>query len=232
MNPEEINRIKRAYFVVMDRAARAVAGSGGGVVHVIAVSKSRTAEEIKVLYDLGHRDFGENYSQELIEKSNAIQEMDCPEIRWHFIGHLQTNKVKLILPIIDTIHSVDSLKLAREIQSQAEKLKLKAKVPIFIEVNLSGEKSKSGVQPEQVRALLETIHDLDHIDLRGLMCIPDPKRKSIREPFTQLRKLSLEMKPLIVGELSMGMSDDYEFALMDGATHIRVGTAIFGPRPT
>jgi len=198
---------------------------------VIAVSKTRTADEIEALYREGHRDFGENYVQELLEKSHELAQRGCSEIRWHFIGHLQTNKVKALLPVVSSIHSVDSVKLAREISRRAT-----ASVPCFLEINIDREPTKSGFTPEQARSAAEEISPLPHIDLRGLMCVPAPMANSpapestIRASFAALRELEKSCQPFTHGELSMGMSDDYEAAIAEGATVVRIGTRIFGPR--
>jgi pyridoxal phosphate enzyme (YggS family) len=196
---------------------------------LIAVSKTQSADSVEALYRLGHRDFGENYVQELVQKAEELERRGCQGIRWHMIGHLQTNKVKQVLPFVSAIPSVDSLKLAQEISKRAATLR-QSKVPIFLEVNLEGESTKSGVAPSDVRAWVDRAAGFESLDLQGLMCIPRPVPGGLRGPFDELRRLEESLRPLSKGQLSMGMSDDFELAIECGATHVRVGTALFGPR--
>jgi pyridoxal phosphate enzyme (YggS family) len=197
-------------------------------VTLVAVSKTKPASAVEELYRLGQRDFGENYVQELVSKARELEALGYNDIRWHFIGHLQTNKVKSLLPIVHAIHSVDSLKLAKEISKHAGD----RKIPCFLNVNIDAEETKSGFPPETVRAAVHDIAALPGIDLRGLMCIPAPRAalEERRIPFATLRELEKSCQPLTHGQLSMGMSEDFEIALAEGATALRIGTLLFGSR--
>lgn len=203
-------------------------------VTLIAVSKRHSIDSIARLYQLGHRDFGENYVQELVEKNDAAQAKGLVEIRWHFIGHLQTNKVKNLLPFVSAIHTVDSLRLANELSSRSPTLKRHFPISIFVQVNVDGESTKSGILPEGVGKLCEEISVLPgfkngRLKLEGLMAIPDPLG-NLQSSFSSLRALEVNCRPYTHGFLSMGMTDDYETAIQNGATHVRIGTAIFGER--
>ena len=183
---------------------------------LIAVSKHQPANAIEALYRLGHRDFGENYAQELSEKSIELQNRGCTEIRWHFIGHLQSNKAKIVLPIASFIHTVD-------------KIPKTWGPPFGIEVNIDDEPGKSGIHPNDVLQFAQTLHGICGNLLRGLMCIP-AAGKDPRASFRRLRELELSCRPYTQGVLSMGMSADYKIAIEEGATHIRIGTTLFGER--
>ena len=205
------------------RAACERAGRSRSEVTLIAVSKT--------IYSYGQRDFGENKVQELTEKYDVLP----ADIRWHLIGHLQRNKVKYIVDKACLIHSVDSLRLAQAIQEQAEKKGVT--VPVLIEVNVAGEESQFGVSVEEAPALAEEIAKLGNLSLQGLMTIapyvPDPEDN--RDIFRQLKKLSVDIAAknidnVTMNILSMGMTNDYEVAVEEGATLVRVGTGIFGER--
>jgi pyridoxal phosphate enzyme (YggS family) len=197
---------------------------------LIAVSKSQGIDALVELYHLGHRDFGENYAQELISKDDAFKARGLLDVRWHFIGHLQSNKVKAILPRVYAIHTVSSLKLAREISHRASQVHpALSKVPIFIEVNLHRESSKSGIHPEDVIPFVQEISTISGIELLGLMCVPDPQQDSAAA-FQMLAELEIQCRPYTQGKLSMGMSSDFESAIQKGSTHIRLGTILFGKR--
>lgn len=197
---------------------------------LIAVSKFQSVDAIKTLVQLGHRDFGENYVQELLEKDKILKESGIHDIRWHFIGHLQRNKVKALVPVVHSIHAVDSIELAQEISKRWRSQKLDHPIRIFLEVNLHGEASKSGFSPASVQSGASAISQLEGVELTGLMCIPDPVRDP-KSSFAELRDLEKTCQPHTHGELSMGMSSDYLIALEQGATHIRIGTSLFGERP-
>lgn len=201
-------------------------------VRLIAVSKTFGADSVKQAVDAGISDFGENYVQELIEKRKTL--LDLP-IRWHFIGHLQSNKVKYIAEWISMIHSVDSEKLAQEINKQAQKYN--KTIDVLVEVNTSEEATKFGVKPEKAVEFIKTISLLPSLSLKGLMTIgpfsndKDESRKSfslLRSIFEEVNRLGITREPLT--ELSMGMTHDYETAMEEGATIVRIGTAIFGRR--
>jgi PLP dependent protein len=220
-NIENINR----------RIAKACEKSGRKQedVTLIAVSKTVGAESIRQGLVAGILDFGENYIQELREKHDAIS--DLP-VRWHFIGHLQTNKVKYITGWIQMIHAVDSLRLAEEISKYAQRAN--RNIDILVEVNTSKEESKFGVTVEEAPKLVHALSGLENITVSGLMTMGpfsyDPEDS--RESFRTLRRLrdSLETEVHKLPVLSMGMSNDFEIAIEEGATMLRIGTAIFGQR--
>ena len=191
---------------------------------LVAVSKTRTNEEMLEAYNLGLRDFGENYVQELIKKMDTLPD----DIKWHMIGHLQTNKVKdIVKRNIYLIESVDSIKLAKEINKEA--IKNNKKVNILIEVKISQDPNKTGCSKEEVDNLIEEVKQLSNINLQGLMTIgPNTEDKDIiRESFKEMKQLKDKYNlPL----LSMGMSNDYKIAIEEGTNIIRVGTKIFGER--
>jgi pyridoxal phosphate enzyme (YggS family) len=209
-------------------------GRIGHEITLVAVSKGQPVESIEALYSLGHRDFGENYVQELVEKAERLRAAGCDEIRWHFIGHLQTNKVKTLVPWVHAVHAVDSDKLAAELAKRwrEEHGEKALALPIFIEVNLDGEPSKSGVTPEEAPVLAAKLAGNSALALQGLMAIPaatsTPEQSSAA--FARLRELEQKCRPHTRGQLSMGMSADYELAIPQGATHVRIGTALFGKR--
>ena len=200
-------------------------------VSLIAVSKTKPAEMIREIYDLGVRDFGENRVQELTAKYDQLPS----DIRWHLIGHLQTNKVKYIIDKVYMIHSVDSLRLAQEISKEAQKHKIT--VRILIEVNVSGEESKFGVTVSETEELVRNISVMPGLQIMGLMTVApyveDPEENSTI--FYNLKQLSIDIgrkkiDNVLMDVLSMGMSNDYVTAIKEGATHVRVGTSIFGER--
>jgi PLP dependent protein len=194
---------------------------------LIAVSKNQSIEDIAALYFLGHRDFGENYVQELKKKSHILSGKKFSEIRWHFIGHLQRNKVAQLLPVVASIHSVDSEKLALSLSKKISILRPEFKLPVFIQVNIDQEKSKAGLPVDQLIELCKKISKDDFLDLKGLMCI---SKKGNPKSFSKMKNLSDKVGAWTKGELSMGMSSDFEIALKTGATTVRVGSQIFGGR--
>lgn len=213
------------------KAACKRAGRSPEEVTLIAVSKTKPASMIEELLPLGVRDFGENKVQELTAKEEALPK----DIRWHMIGHLQRNKVKYMIDKACMIHSVDSLRLAQEISKEAVKHDLV--MPVLVEVNVAGEESKFGVSVEEAPSLVEEMAKLPGIQIKGLMTIApyveDPEEN--RSVFRNLRKLSVDIREknfdnVIMNVLSMGMTGDYEVAIEEGATHVRVGTGIFGER--
>ena len=200
-------------------------------VTLVAVSETHPSEMIYEVYQEGQRDFGENKVQELTRKYEELPK----DIRWHMIGHLQTNKVKYIIDKVCMIHSVDSLKLAQVIDREAKKHDLC--MPILIEVNIGEEESKSGIRAEELPELIRSLSELDHIRVLGLMCIPPvcSDEDTARNYFRSLRNLSIDIKDRNIDNiqmeiLSMGMSDDYITAISEGSTIVRVGTGIFGMR--
>lgn len=213
---------------IADAAKRA---GRGDEITLIAVSKTKPVEMIKEAYDYGIRDFGENKVQEITEKYPKLPS----DIKWHLIGHLQTNKVKYIIDKVAMIHSVDSEKLAREISRHA--VKSGVTVDILVEVNVAEEESKFGVSVTEAPALIETISTLPGIRVRGLMTVaPFVEDPELNRPvFSALRQLLVDIDAKNIDNvcmdcLSMGMSQDYETAVEEGATFVRVGTGIFGAR--
>ena len=200
-------------------------------VTLIDVSKTKPIAMLQEAYDLGVRTFGENKVQELTEKYGALPK----DIHWHMIGHLQTNKVKYIIDKVDLIHSVDSLKLAETIEKEAAKKNCIAN--ILIEVNVAEEESKFGLQIDEVIPFIEKISTFSHVRVRGLMTIAPfvENAEENRSIFANLHKLSVDITEknidnVNVNILSMGMTNDYQVAIEEGATMIRVGTGIFGVR--
>jgi len=202
-------------------------------VQLIAVSKVHPVEKIQEFYDYGHRDFGENKVQELDAKHNELPE----DIRWHLIGHLQRNKVKVIAPYISLIHSVDSLRLAREIDKRAaanERI-----IEILLQVHIADEEQKFGIMPDEVESLVQSkeFKELNNIRLRGLMGMATntDNLEQIKSEFEGLKGIFDDLQVSISSDefnvLSMGMSQDFELAIEAGANMIRVGSTVFGPRP-
>lgn len=198
-------------------------------VHLVAISKMQSVEAIREAVAAGQRDFGENYVQELVQKAESLADLN---LNWHFVGHLQRNKINMVLPWTSTIHSIDSIKLAEAISKRADRV-----VAGFIEINIGGETSKSGIFPDALPELLRECSDFDHLQIKGLMCIPPPTddTEMQKKYFTQVADLQKRANtegwykhPLT--DLSMGMSDDYRVAIEHGATYLRIGTAIFGER--
>ena len=207
------------------------AGRDRQEVTLIAVSKTKPVEMLQEIYDEGIRVFGENKVQELLDKYEVLPE----DIKWQMIGHLQRNKVKYIIDKVDLIHSVDSIRLAESIDKEAEKKGVI--VNILIEVNVAKEDTKFGLMPEEVDDFIEQIKKLEHICVKGLMTIApfvsDPEEN--RPIFARLRELSVDIGKKNVDNinmsvLSMGMTNDYQVAIEEGATMVRVGTGIFGAR--
>ncbi|MCI8550928.1 MAG: YggS family pyridoxal phosphate-dependent enzyme [Lachnospiraceae bacterium] len=200
-------------------------------VTLIAVSKTKPVPALREIMDCGIVDFGENKVQEMCGKMEEITE----PLHWHLIGHLQRNKVKYIVDKAYMIHSVDSLRLAQEIQKEAEKQDVTCQV--LIEINIGGEESKDGIPGEEAIPLIREIAQLSRVQVKGLMTIapPVPQPEDARGYFKEMRKLFEAVKAeqipgVEMKELSMGMTGDFEVAIEEGATMVRVGTAIFGER--
>jgi PLP dependent protein len=201
---------------------------------LIAVSKTQPIEKIREAYDAGQRIFGENKTQEMVAKFEALPK----DMEWHMIGHLQTNKVKYIAPFVSLIHSVDSLKLLEEIDKQAKKVA--RIIPCLLQIHIAMEETKFGFDADEVLSLLSdpTLINLKNIEIEGLMGMAtfSENKELIREEFQSLKKLfdRLSEQPLpanvFMKELSMGMSSDYKIAAQEGSTYVRIGTAIFGER--
>ncbi|MBE5927352.1 MAG: YggS family pyridoxal phosphate-dependent enzyme [Lachnospiraceae bacterium] len=198
---------------------------------LIAVSKTKPIELIQEAYDCGMRDFGENKVQEIVDKYPVLPK----DIRWHLIGHLQRNKVKYIIDKVYMIHSVDSVRLAEQIQKEAEKADVH--MDILIQVNISNEDTKFGLNENEVCSIIEEVSKFDRVHIKGLMTIGPmtDNEEDIRLVFKKLKQLSVDIQAknidnVSMGVLSMGMSGDYTIAIEEGSTYVRVGTSIFGER--
>ena len=223
---------EKAWQDVADRVRRAArdAGRAAEEIRVLAVSKAQPPEAIRALQRLGQRAFGENYVQEALAKMDALA--DLPEMEWHLIGPLQSNKTGAVAERFDWVHTIDRERIADRLSA----MRPPAKPPlnVCVQVNISGESTKSGVPPEDALALARAVAALPRLNLRGLMGIAEstPLMASRRGQFRILRALfeSCRAAGLPVDTLSMGMSDDFEAAIAEGATIIRIGSALFGPR--
>ena len=204
------------------------AGRSPADVRLIAVSKTQPVDAIREAYAAGQRDFGENYVQELVDKARQLA--DLTELRWHMIGHLQTNKVKQVLGVASVIHTLDRVSIVREVGKRAMGGGV---VDVLVEVNVGGEESKSGAAIEEADQVVEAVREqmFEQLGLRlvGLMTVPpfDLELSVVAGHFERLRMMA---EGFGLKELSMGMSHDFEEAIMHGATMVRVGTAIFGSR--
>jgi PLP dependent protein len=215
---------------VTERVEKAAQNAGRNLkdIRLVAVSKTVETDRIREAIEAGVTILGENYVQEAQKKIEEIGK----RVSWHFIGHLQSNKAKVAVRLFDAIHSVDSVTLAEELNRRAQQAN--QKIPVMIEVNLSGETTKFGTEEEKVTALAQGMLKLTHLSLQGLMTMPpyfdDPEMS--RPYFVQLRELKerLVKGGISLKDLSMGMSNDFEIAIQEGATYVRVGTAIFGAR--
>ena len=217
---------------IQENIARAAEKSGRDATDItlLAVSKTIPIERIRQAYALGIRQFGENRVQELLPKCESFPEPD-----WHMIGHLQTNKVKFIVEKVKLIHSVDSIRLAEEINKRAARLNITAN--ILIEINIAEEDTKQGVSPQNADFLIEQIQTLSNVHTKGLMCVApfveDPEQN--RRYFEKMRTLYVDIKGrrrhnMDMTYLSMGMSGDYQVAIEEGANIVRIGTSLFGNR--
>ena len=211
--------------------ACARAGRSRDEVTLIAVSKTKPVSMIEELLPGGTRDFGENKVQELVDKYEVLPK----DIHWHLIGHLQRNKVKYVVDKACLIHSVDSVRLAEAIDQEAEKKGIV--MPVLVEVNVASEESKFGVRVEECADFIENIAKMEHISVEGLMTIAPfvENAEDNRKYFAKLRELSVDISAKNIDnvnmrDLSMGMTGDYEVAIEEGATMVRVGTGIFGER--
>lgn len=222
------------YRSIVERIAAAAkkAGRDPAEVRLLAAAKSQTADAMRAAIAAGVTLIGENYVQEAAEKQRQLSGVT---VEWHMIGHLQRNKAKVALQLFNVIESLDNLALARELDKEAAKLNKIART--FIEVNLAGEESKTGVAKTEVVGLLKAIADLAHVRVEGLMTVPPFREnlEAVRPYFRQLRELrdsfdDLHLPNMQLEELSMGMSHDFTVAIEEGATVVRVGTALFGPR--
>jgi PLP dependent protein len=213
----------------IERAARASGRDPAGV-RLVAVSKRQPLGAVREAHRLGLRAFGENYAQELVSKAGETAELE--DIEWHMIGHLQTNKARLVAPVVATVHSIDSVHVAAELGKRVAKLD--RIVRVLIEVNVAKDEAKTGCAPQDLALVIDAVRASPGLDLRGLMTMPpysdDPATG--RPFFAGLRALqTLHGGAALLPDLSMGMSHDLEVAIAEGATMVRVGTALFGERP-
>ena len=228
----KMNDLGKNYRSVVERIRDAEKNSRrkSGSVELVAVGKLHTAEAIRQLAEYGQKAFAENFVQEAISKQQQLSDAD---IEWHFIGSIQSNKTRDIANHFSWVHSVDRFKIARRLSDQ--RAEILSPLNICLQVNLQGEESKSGVSKAQLLPMLEQMRDLPRITVRGLMIVPkpvsDPSQQ--REVFGQLRELLEEANRSghSLDTLSMGMTADLEQAIAEGATHVRIGTALFGLRP-
>ena len=222
----------KQHLTVIDTAIREAASACGRdpeSIQLLAVSKTKPSSDILMLHALGQRSFGENYVQEAVDKIHELQGLD---IEWHYIGHIQSNKTKVIATEFDWVHTVDREKIASRLNDARDGDPLN----ILIQVNVDLAETKSGVSPTDLKALAMAIWKLPHLKLRGLMSIPDPvSDNDLQRAHQQLKVLFEEIKadhptPEIFDTLSMGMTNDLELAISEGSTMVRIGTALFGAR--
>ncbi|NBD10650.1 MULTISPECIES: YggS family pyridoxal phosphate-dependent enzyme [Corallococcus] len=222
MNPSVADQLAR----VRERVAKACASAGRpeSSVTLVAVSKLKPAALIREAYAAGQRDFGENYAQELRDK--AVELADLDGLRWHAIGALQTNKVKYVARVAHAFHALERLDVATELSKRRAGM---APLPCYVELNLGGEDTKHGLAPEALPGFLAQVRALPNLQLVGLMALPPPTDDvaRMREGFARLRELA---RTHALSALSMGTTHDFEQAILEGATVVRVGTAIFGDR--
>lgn len=240
-----MNTIKERYESVQKRIAQAAIRSNRNPedVHLVAVTKHASMDEVRQLLELGHIDFGENrlqhftqlaaQVQEHIERRSEIGELkQTKPVRWHFIGHLQRNKCRRVLPLVRMVHSLDSLRLAEEIQDAAEKRGLT--IEVLVQVNVSNERTKSGVAPAAVTHILDQVDTMPNVVPRGMMCMaphfenPEDARPVFMRCWELFEETQTEDAGPQFNVLSMGMSNDFEIAVECGANIVRVGTALFG----
>lgn len=200
-------------------------------VTLVAVSKTKPVEDIEALHALGQKDFGENYVQELVEKQSKVS----ADVRWHFIGHLQTNKVKQIISFVHLIHSVDSLKLLVEINKQAQKVN--RVVDCLLQVHIAREETKYGMDEQELYAVIDQLSSLSNVNIKGLMgmatltddeAVISREYKHLKQLYDKLISEQLECNSFSI--LSMGMSSDHKIAVEEGSTMVRIGSLIFGER--
>lgn len=223
-------QIKENYFRILENIQKVCAkiGKNPEEIKILGASKKQNSEKIKIAFELGVKIFGENYVQEAEKKILDLK--DLP-IEWHFIGRLQTNKVKKALNLFSLIQTLDRIKVAQEIQKHVKN----STFPVLIEVNIGKEPTKGGIEPEKLEEFIEELRSFDRIKVVGLMCLPpyEETPEKVRPYFTEMRKLFERIKPYMnpeFKELSMGTSNDYLVAIEEGATIIRIGEALFGKR--
>lgn len=228
MSTENTLQHNHAQIMTQIEAASQGAKRSKDAIQVIAVTKTVSPDIMRNLYSLGIKAFGENRSDVLLKKQTALSDLE-DHIEWHFIGRLQSRQVKTMINTIDYLHSLDRLSLAKEIQKRAD-----ATVRCFVQVNVSGEDSKAGFKPEEVKDALEALAAYDKIQVVGLMTMApyDASEEALHTYFSKLKSLQVDMANLNLAhapclEVSMGMSQDFAIAIEEGATHVRIGSAFF-----
>jgi len=229
-SPETVRARLQAVRERIEQAARAAGRDPAGV-QLVAVSKTFPPEAVEAAHAAGQRAFGENYVQEAVDKIEALRPLRAA-LEWHFIGPIQSNKSRPIAEHFDWVQSVDRLKIAQRLSEQRPHDR--PPLNVLLQVNISGEATKSGVAPDDIEALARAVSGLPRLRLRGLMAIPEPDSDPVRQrqPLAALRTLfdRLRRDGLDLDTLSMGMSADLEPAVLEGSTMVRIGTAIFGER--
>ena len=228
MSTETILQTNQATIMRQIEEAAEAASRSTEEIKLVAVTKTVSAEIMNKLFELGIRNFGENRSDVLLDKQAALSHLN-DQIEWHFIGRLQSRQVKAIIHSVDYLHSLDRLSLAREIQKRAQQT-----VKCFVQVNVSGEESKAGFEPEQLKETLEALAAYDKIQIVGLMTMApyDASEEELHRYFSKLKQLQVEMASLALAyapctEVSMGMSQDFPIAIAEGARIVRIGSAFF-----
>jgi len=224
---EKLTQIRERIAAAAERGGR-----DPGEVVLVAVTKTRSLEDVEAVMEAGAVDLGENYVQELVDKAKQMAEAD---VRWHAIGHVQTNKARDLVDVVSLVHSLDSLRLAKEFDKRAARID--RQIPALLQVNVAGEESKFGVDEAGLLELAPQVAELEHVRLAGLMTMPPyvEDGEENRPHFARLRDLRDDLIERglpadRLKQLSMGMTSDFEVAVEEGATLVRVGTAIFGPR--
>ena len=227
-----LTSVEERYYELLKRlrAAEQRFGRAAGSVSLVAISKTQPSQAIRKIAMLNQRDFGENQMQEALRKLPKLSDLDCV---WHFVGSIQTNKCRDISANFDWVHSVDRFKIAKRLSDSRSGSA--RPLNIFLQVNLHGEATKSGVAPRELAPLAQSVSQLPNLRLRGLMTIPAPDSIFARQRknFSQLKGYQISLSQTLnlpLDCLSMGMTNDLEAAVAEGATHVRIGTAIFGPR--
>jgi len=234
LSPQQFESLRDAHRRVLDRihAAATRAGRSGDDITLVAVTKSASIEQIAALLSLGQIDLGENRVQQLDQRAKALTAENLPSPRWHMIGHLQRNKVKQMLPLVCLIHSIDSQRLAAEVNRVSEELNVVSDV--LLQVNIAEEEQKYGLSTDDAPSLAQQLNQMKHLRLRGIMTMApyDDAAESSRPVFQQAAILFENIRnalssPPHFDQLSMGMSNDYEVAIEEGANVVRVGRALF-----
>ena len=229
MPSDDAKKIHENYTKIIDSIEKLAEAAGRQKqdIRLIGVSKGQPIEKIRALVDAGHVDFGENYLQELEGKALALEKE--AKVQWHFIGHIQSNKIRKIVSLCHEIHTVSSLKHAKKIASAARELG-KAPFPVYLAVNISGDPQKSGCQKGEVLELVAALSGMEELSFQGLMAVPSKvsqKEEGLPEQFMAMKSLASKAG---AKRLSLGMSQDMAYAIQAGSTDLRIGSALFGPR--